>query len=143
MPVNPGRRIDHLIERLLQPAAESNSILCLRDSQFLNSILGRGLRVALLDNANLSSGGDGVDVTDNMHDTFRQLAIRLTRDMGLRFCGVDIMVNGSIANPCKDYRVLEINAAPGLDHYAEIGDRQKRVVDSLYLKVLQAIKDLP
>jgi D-alanine-D-alanine ligase-like ATP-grasp enzyme len=77
-----------------------------------------------------------------MHSTFRQLAVRLTRDMGLRFCGVDLMVTGSISEPCEDYCVLEINAAPGLDHYADIGKKQKGVVDDLYLKVLQAMKDL-
>ena len=117
---------------------------CLRRQGLsMSNIVGRGQRVVLLDNANLSSGGDGVDVTGCMHSTFRQLATRLTRDMGLQFCGVDIMVNGSIENPCDDYWVLEINAAPGLDHYADIGTRQKQVVDDLYLKVLQAIKNLP
>jgi hypothetical protein len=62
--------------------------------------------------------------------------------MGLRFCGVDVMVKGSIEEPCDDYWVLEVNAAPGLDHYADVGRRQKRIVDDLYLKVLQAMKDL-
>jgi D-alanine-D-alanine ligase-like ATP-grasp enzyme len=113
-----------------------------RQGLSMKSIIRRGDRIPLLDNANLSSGGDALDVTDAIHRSFRQLATRLTKDMGLRFCGVDIMVKGSIVEPCKDYWILEVNAAPGLDHYADIGNRQKRVVDNLYLKVLQAMKDL-
>ena len=117
---------------------------CLRRQGLsMNSVLKRGHRAALLDNANLSSGGDAVDVTDSMHDSFRQLAIRLTKDMGLRFCGVDLIVRGSIVEPCQEYWVLEVNSAPGLDHYAEIGNQQKGIVDGLYLRVIQAMKDLP
>jgi D-alanine-D-alanine ligase-like ATP-grasp enzyme len=116
---------------------------CLRrQSLSLDSVVHRRSRVALLDNANLSSGGDAIDVTDSMHSTFRDIAVQLTQDMGLRFCGVDLMVNGSIAEPRNEYWVLEINAAPGLDHYADIGKRQKGIVDDLYLKVLRAMKDL-
>jgi hypothetical protein len=104
----------------------------------------RGQHIVLLDNANLSSGGDAVDVTRSMHDSFRRLATDLTRDMGLRFCGVDLIVaKGTIEQTCGDYYILEINAAPGLDHYAELGRLQKRAVDGLYLKVLQAMSGLP
>lgn len=103
----------------------------------------RGERIALLDNANLSSGGDAIDVTHSMHVSFRRLATELTRDMGLRFCGVDlIIVQGTIEQSCNEYCILEINAAPGLDHYADMGRRQKKIVDGLYLKVLQAMKGL-
>jgi D-alanine-D-alanine ligase-like ATP-grasp enzyme len=121
------------------------TVNCLRRRGLsMNSVPERGERVVLLDNANLSSGGDAVDVTSSIHPTFYQLATSLTRDMGLRFCGVDLMLPVStIEQPCNDYHIIEINAAPGLDHYAEIGRRQRRIVDALYLKVLEAMRDLP
>lgn len=104
----------------------------------------KGERIVLLHNANLSSGGDAVDVTSSVHVTFSQLATDLTREMGLRFCGVDlIVVNGTIEQARNEYYILEINAAPGLDHYADMGARQKKIVDNLYLKVLLAMKSLP
>lgn len=103
----------------------------------------RGEHIRLLDNANLSSGGDAIDVTPSMHVSFRHLATQLTRDMGLRFCGVDLIIGkGTIEQPCNEYYVLEVNAAPGLDHYADMGRRQKKIVDDLYLRVLQAMKGL-
>jgi D-alanine-D-alanine ligase-like ATP-grasp enzyme len=101
------------------------------------SVPERGHKVYLLDNANLSTGGDSVDVTAKVHPAFKKIAVRLTRDMGLRLCGVDLMVKGDISQQPKTYWVLEINSAPGLDHYAKIGKAQERIVESLYLQVLK------
>jgi D-alanine-D-alanine ligase-like ATP-grasp enzyme len=100
----------------------------------------KGRRVYLLDNANLSTGGDSVDVTDKIHPGFRKLAIKLTRDMGLRLCGVDLMIEGDITQKPDVYWILEINAAPGLDHYAKIGRAQEKIVEDLYLEVLKSME---
>ena len=97
----------------------------------------RGETVYLLDNANLSTGGDSLDVTDKIHPAFRKLAVNLTRDMGLRLCGVDFMIDGDISQTPGRYWVLEINSAPGLDHYARIGSAQEQIVEGLYLEVLK------
>lgn len=105
----------------------------------LRSIPERGARVFLLDNANLSSGGDALDVTKPIHPEFKKLAISLTRDMGLRLCGVDLMVAGDIRQRPKKYWVLEVNAAPGLDHYVKQGYAQRKIVENLYLKVLRSL----
>lgn len=105
------------------------------------SVPTRGERVFLLDNANLSSGGDAVDVTASVHPSFRKLAVQLTSDMNLRLCGVDIMIDGNIHEqpvPGK-YWVLEINAAPGLDHYAKTGNAQEKIVEGLYLRILRSL----
>jgi D-alanine-D-alanine ligase-like ATP-grasp enzyme len=106
----------------------------------LRSILPKGKMIYLLDNANLSTGGDSMDVTGNIHPAFRDLAVRLTKDMGLRLCGVDLMVHGMISDPPKTYWILEINAAPGLDHYASTGKAQQKIVEDLYLEVLKHLE---
>ncbi|MFH0854223.1 MAG: cyanophycin synthetase [bacterium] len=98
-------------------------------------------RIFLLDNANLSTGGDSVDVTAIVHPSFSDLAVRLTRDMNLRLCGVDIMVDECISAPpvAGKYWVLEINAAPGLDHYVKMGEAQEKIVEGLYFKILRSL----
>ncbi len=106
------------------------------------TILPKGEKVFLLDNANLSTGGDSVDVTQTIHPGFHKIAANLTRDMGLRIAGVDIMVTkGDITmDPKKcSYFIIEINAAPGLDHYVTTGARQRKNVEAMYLKVLKAL----
>lgn len=100
-------------------------------------------RIFLLNNANLSSGGDVVDVIASVNPAFREFAIRLTSDMNLRLSGVDLMIDGHISEspvPGK-YWVLEINAAPGLDHYAKTGKTQEKIVEELYLRVLGSLNN--
>lgn len=104
------------------------------------SIPALGQKVYLLDNANLSTGGDSLDVIDNLHPEFKTIAINLTKDMGLRLCGVDFMVQGNIGEKPEKYWVLEINAAPGLDHYAKMGKAQERIVENLYLEILKHLE---
>ncbi len=103
------------------------------------SIPRAGERVYLLDNANLSSGGEAVDVTTELHPSVADLAIRLTKDMGLRLCGVDLLIQGDVSKPLADYVIIEVNAAPGLDHYARVGAEQKAIVEAMYLRVMQGM----
>ena len=106
------------------------------------SILPKDEKIFLLDNANLSSGGDSIDLTKNIHPGFKKIAVELTKDMGLRISGVDIMViDGDITfQPKKtSYYIIEINAAPGLDHYVTTGSEQRKIVEEMYLKILKAL----
>ena len=108
----------------------------------LDKIPKQGVQVFLLDNANLSTGGEATDVTEKIHQGFAKIAARLTREMGLRMAGVDIMViKGDITqNPKKcSYYIIEINAAPGLDHYITTGAAQKKKIEAMYLKILKAL----
>lgn len=106
----------------------------------MTSVPDKGEKIYLLDNANLSTGGDAIDVTDHVHRKFKKLAIRLTRDMGLRLCGVDLMIDGDISKRPDVFFVLEINSAPGLDHYARSGKRQEKIVERLYLEVIKRME---
>ena len=60
--------------------------------------------------------------------------------MGLCMCGVDLMVGGGITEKPSTYWVLEVNAAPGLDHYVKTGKSQEKIVEDMYLKVLKALE---
>ncbi|QQG52441.1 MAG: cyanophycin synthetase [Candidatus Falkowbacteria bacterium] len=105
----------------------------------LNSVIKAGKKVVLLDNANLSTGGESIEVTEKIHPKFKKLAIKLTQDMGLRLCGVDLMIAGDISQDTKKYWVIEINSAPGLDHYIKMGAKQQKIVEKLYLQVLKSL----
>jgi D-alanine-D-alanine ligase-like ATP-grasp enzyme len=109
----------------------------------LDSVPAAGAKVVLMDNANLSTGGEAVDVSATLHPSYRQMAVALTRDLGLRHTGVDILTAAPIDAPLGAYTVLEVNTAPGLDHYAQIGPAQMAVVEAMYAQILQAIVALP
>jgi len=106
----------------------------------LRSVPKRGEQIYLLDNANLSTGGESVDVTRRIHQEYRRLVRSVARDMGLRLCGIDIITSDILRPLDPNHVILEINAAPGLDHYASSGKKQQMIVEELYRKVLRALE---
>jgi len=103
-----------------------------------NSVIPKNNIVYLLDNANLSTGGEAIDFTENIHPDFQKLAVSITKDMELRLAGVDILTS-DLTLPIVDYTILEVNGAPSLTHYASFGEVQMKRVENLYLKVLKAL----
>ncbi len=107
------------------------------------SILAKGKTFALLDNCNLSSGGEAIDVTEKIDPFWKKLAVKIVEDMGLHFCGVDLMIQKNICEPynrdTNNYHVIEINAAPGVDNYAETGEKQNKLVKEMYRKILHSL----
>jgi len=113
-----------------------------RQGYSFNRLLLKNQKIFLLVNANLSTGGEALDVTGAIHPGFHKIAAKLTREMGLRIAGVDIMIRkGDITlDPIKcDYYIIEINATPGLDHYVTTGPAQRKIVETMYLKILKAL----
>lgn len=106
----------------------------------LSSILPRNRTVKLHDIANLSTGGDAIDITNTLHPTFAKLATSVAKDLCLRICGVDLIAPDA-TKPLSQYAILEVNSAPGLDHYAlPDAKAQEQLVDQLYLKLLRALE---
>jgi len=97
-----------------------------------------GENLTLMDSANLSTGGTSVDITDSIHTSFSEIAIKATKALGLKLCGVDIITN-DLAHDASNqgWHIIEMNAAPGLDNYASIGIAQQERVKSLYRQILE------
>jgi glutamate--cysteine ligase len=73
----------------------------------INSILKKGQLVFLRDNSNLHSGGDPVEVTDKMDSKYKKIAIRATKAVGAKICGVDMIIKNS-------YAIIEMNFNPAM-----------------------------
>lgn len=145
---NIAQLLEHLNEQLLQ--ANRGTHITVDDYRVrarlrrlrmtAASIPTDGELVRLLDNANLSSGGTSIDFTSSAHTSYRDLAIAATATMGLRLAGVDIIARGSLTQPLpSEHWIVEMNASPGLDHYASMGDAQTKVVNGLYRQVVLAL----
>ncbi len=66
-------------------------------------------------NANLSTGGTSVDVTDTVHPVNASFAVGAVKSVGLDIAGVDIVTEDiSISLDEQGGKVIEVNAAPGL-----------------------------
>ncbi len=80
-----------------------------------DSVPGKGVRIILRNNANLSTGGTATDVTDDVHPEMAACAVSAAQMVGLDICGIDVVCDG-VLKPLQDQGggVVEVNAAPGL-----------------------------
>jgi D-alanine-D-alanine ligase-like ATP-grasp enzyme len=108
------------------------------DLQYIPKV---GEEVILLANANLSSGGEAVDVTDQIHESYKNIAIKLAKDMGLKLAGVDFITAEDITQPVKDLVFIEINSSPGLTHFQTESKESEKRVEDLYYKILIELKN--
>jgi len=80
-----------------------------------DTVPGRGVRVILRNNANLSTGGSATDVTDDVHPELAAAAITAAQTVGLDIAGIDVVCD-TILKPLEEQGggIVEVNAAPGL-----------------------------
>jgi D-alanine-D-alanine ligase-like ATP-grasp enzyme len=81
----------------------------------IHSIPKKGETVTPFGNANLSCGGQWRDVTSQLHDKYRKLAVQCASSLGLTFAGVDLFTH-SISHFDPDYSIIEVNSKPGFEY---------------------------
>jgi len=104
----------------------------------LESVPEAGRTVTLLPVSNLSSGGTARIVTAALAPELHSLARHVTRTLGLRYAGVDVIVPFE-QRPDTTAVVLEVNAAPGLSNLYRQGWEETAAVKQIYEKVFDAI----
>ncbi|HHT7876536.1 TPA: bifunctional glutamate--cysteine ligase/glutathione synthetase [Pasteurella multocida] len=81
----------------------------------IDSIPAKDQLVQLRANSNISTGGDSIDMTDEMHESYKQLAVGITKAMGAAVCGVDLIIPDlkQPASPnLSSWGVIEANFNP-------------------------------
>jgi cyanophycin synthetase len=79
-----------------------------------------GVIVLIRRNANLSTGGTAIDVTERVHPAVAACAIDAAKIVGLDVAGVDVVAQ-DISRPLSEQGgvIVEVNAAPGLRMHLE------------------------
>jgi len=102
------------------------------------SIPPAGAEVLIRRNANLSTGGTAVDVTDEVHPSVAEQAVDAARVIGLDVAGVDIIAQ-DIRQPLNEQGgiVCEVNAGPGLRMHLQPSAGKPRpvaeaIIDTLF-----------
>jgi cyanophycin synthetase len=103
-----------------------------------NSVLPKGARAVLRNNANLSTGGTATDVTDDVHPEVAARAIAAAKMIGIDICGIDVVCE-NVGRPLEEQGggMVEANAAPGfrmhLDpSYGKGRDVGTAVIDTMF-----------
>ena len=88
-----------------------------RQGYEVTDVLPDGIKVVLDHKAGISTGGESLDLTDDVHPSFKEAAVRATRAIpGLDVAGVDIITVDPHQPAARgSYIVCEINHDPGID----------------------------
>lgn len=103
----------------------------------LNSVLAGGENVFLRGAANISSGGTAKDVTSLVNPQIKKTCERIARLLNLDICGIDL-IHHDIKDPIDEFfKVIEVNAGPGLRMHLDPteGEPQnvgEQILDMLY-----------
>lgn len=96
-----------------------------------------GKTVMIRENANLSTGGTAVDVTDMVHPDTRRMIERAAGVIGLDIVGIDVVTPDITRSLGQVGAIIEVNAAPGIrmHHYPSAGkprDVAGQIIDYLF-----------
>ncbi|QGG46815.1 bifunctional glutamate--cysteine ligase GshA/glutathione synthetase GshB [Heliorestis convoluta] len=100
----------------------------------------QGEVVFLRENSNISTGGDSIDYTELVHESYKELAVKAAQAIGAAITGVDIIIE-DIESPCDEsnYAIIELNFNPAMymHYYPYQGKRRpvgEKVLDLLFPK---------
>lgn len=82
-----------------------------RQGYTLRSIPEKDKRVYVRDNSNCSTGGESIDLTDQVPDEFKRIAVKAAKLFNAKICGVDILIENFNR---FDYSIVELNDNPGI-----------------------------
>ncbi|GIP23432.1 cyanophycin synthetase [Paenibacillus sp. J22TS3] len=111
---NPLRGEDHEKPMTKIPLDLAECCLSKRNLS-LEAIPAAGDTIRVIGNANLSTGGSAIDVTDQVHPSYSRLAVLAAQTIGLDIAGID-MISPDVTVPYEEGHavILEVNAAPGI-----------------------------
>ncbi|HEM3724720.1 TPA: bifunctional glutamate--cysteine ligase GshA/glutathione synthetase GshB [Streptococcus suis] len=82
-----------------------------------DTVLPEGVQAFLRGNSNISTGGDSIDMTDQMDQSYKQLAADMATAMGAWACGVDLIIPDRAKPASKDEpncTCIELNFNPAM-----------------------------
>ncbi len=102
-----------------------------------SSVPAAGAMVLIRRNANLSTGGTAIDVTERVHPAVAACAVDAAKIIGLDIAGIDVVAQ-DISRPLNEQGgvIVEVNAAPGLRMHLEPSVGISRPVSEAIISML-------
>jgi glutamate--cysteine ligase len=94
---------------------EAESIFLKSQQKSFDDIPRPGEMVFLRENSNISTGGDSIDYTDDIPDSYKQLAVMAAAALHVKITGLDMIIPDPGAEASSDnYAIIELNFNPAI-----------------------------
>ena len=135
---NPLRGHDHRSPLEKIELGETEVITLEEQGYTMDDIPSDGHTVYLRDNSNVSTGGDSIDYTDEMDDSYKKIAVGISKTLGANISGIDMMIpdyQKKAESKNSGYGVIEANFNPMMmmHIYPYQGKSRRLTLDVLHL----------
>jgi len=80
-----------------------------------DSIPGNDETVFLRENSNISTGGDSIDFTDDIPESYKQIAVKAAQALDVKITGLDMIIPDYTQEATNDnYAIIELNFNPAI-----------------------------
>lgn len=93
--------------------------------------------IYLRENSNVSTGGDSIDCTDEIAESYKKIAIESAKAVGAKITGVDMMIDDPTVEARDDnYAIIELNFNPAVHIHAYPYRGKNRKIGDKLLDIL-------
>lgn len=131
---DPLRGTDHRAPLELIQLGELEQLMLKEQGMTVESIPPKDQIVYLRENSNISTGGDSIDITGEMTESYEQVAIDAVEALGAKICGIDLIIpDYKIPANKQNYGIIEANFNPAMHMhiYPYQGEGQRLTRDVL------------
>ena len=94
---------------------EAEAMFLKQQGKDFDTIPASGETVYLRENSNISTGGDSIDFTDDIPDSYKQIAVRAAKALNVVITGLDMIIPDISAEATDDnYAIIELNFNPAI-----------------------------
>ena len=115
---------------------DTSALLYLKNhNRDIYTVLKENEVVFLRENSNISTGGDSIDFTDIIPNRFKEIAIKSSKAIGAKICGVDMVIE-DYTDERSNYGIIELNFNPAIHIHSYPYEGKERNVAKDILNLL-------
>lgn len=138
---NPLRGEKHRKPMGLLQKGEIEKLMLKEQGYDFNSIAPKDEVIYLRENSNISTGGDSIDFTDKMHESYHKIAIGIAQSLEVKVTGIDLIIPDYSKETSEEepgYSCIEANFNPAMSMHTFVSEGKGR---SLTPKILTMLFD--
>ncbi|MHA6261204.1 bifunctional glutamate--cysteine ligase GshA/glutathione synthetase GshB [Sporosarcina sp. CAU 1771] len=114
--LDPLRGSDHRTPLEIIQMGEMETLMLKGQGYQFDSIPKKDEMIYLRENSNVSTGGDSIDVTDQISDDYKKIAVDAVSVLGAKISGIDLIIENKEVPAASDnaYGILEANFNPSM-----------------------------
>ena len=136
---DPLRGEDHRAPMAYIEKGSIETLMLKEQDLDFDSVPEEGQTVYLRENSNISTGGDSIDFTDEMHESYNAIAVGIAEELEVNVTGIDLIIPDYEQPSTTDnpgYSCIEANFNPAMNMHAYVTKGKGRRLSKGILEML-------